>query len=111
MKITPALLLLAFWLVLTEKLTLERFLVGIFAVGVVLLLNADFTKPKRAFARRMRAGALFRCLLLDARMALRLKTSSPNWLEGRASVIVIPPPDQRWNINNRKKGFKQYQNG
>ena len=72
MKITPALLLLAFWLVLTEKLTLERFLVGIFAVGVVLLLNADFTKPKRAFARRLRAGALFRCLVLNARMVLRL---------------------------------------
>ena len=73
MKFTPALLLLAFWLVLTEKLTLERFLVGIFAVGVVLLLNADFNKTKRAAPHhRLGAGALFRRLALDVRMVLRL---------------------------------------
>jgi multicomponent Na+:H+ antiporter subunit E len=72
MKITPALLLLAFWLVLTEKLTLERLLVGIAAVGLVMLLNAEIIKPKRAFARRLRAGALFDFLWLYTRMVLRL---------------------------------------
>ncbi len=72
MKLPHLLLLPAFWLVLTEKITPERILVGLLAVGSVWALNAEHTKTKRLPARRLGAGALFRRLGCDVRMAFCL---------------------------------------